>query len=91
MSMKERTYDTVVIMEGFGILLQLFIDPKHPDRATNPENLGLRLVSFEVQSIEELKTRFECSEVRTDWFGNNYCLVLDPDEQPIQFVERKCR
>ena len=88
-SVKERKYDTVAIMEGYGIQLQLFIDPRHPKRASDPENLGLRQVAFEVQSIEDLETRFICSEVRTDWFGNKYCHVFDPDGQPIQFVERK--
>lgn len=86
---KERGYDTVVILEGLEIQLQLFIDPTHPDRATNPENKGLRLVAFEVQSIEEICAQFECGEIKTDWFGNRYCLTHDPDGLPIQLVERK--
>ena len=35
---RERKYDTVVLLEGYGIQIEMFVDPNHPDRATNPEN-----------------------------------------------------
>ena len=38
---KERRADTVVLMQRFGIELEIFIDPSHPKHACNPENLGL--------------------------------------------------
>lgn len=85
----KRGYDTVVLLKGYGVLLQLFIDPKHPVRASDPENLGLRSVSFEIQSVDEIRTLFNCSEIKTDWFGRRYCTTYDPDGLPIQFVERK--
>ena len=84
---KERSYDTVVIMEGYGVQIQLFIDPNHPKRAMNPENLGFRSISLKVESIEEIRKLFDCSEFRTDWFENRYCCTKDPDELPIQFCE----
>ena len=84
---KERSYDTVVIMEGYGIQLQLFVDPKHPKRAIDPENLGLRCITLKVKSIDEMKKLFDCGEIKTDWFGNRYCCTQDPDGLPIQFCE----
>ena len=30
----ERTYDTVVLMSGYGIGLEVFIDPSHPGRSS---------------------------------------------------------
>ena len=84
---KERSYDCVVIMDGIGVQLELFIDPKHPKRAQNPENLGLRAVSFKVDDFDRLSKQFECSSVMTDWFGQRYCTVTDPDGLPIQLHE----
>ena len=84
---KERNYDTVVIMEGYGIQLQIFIDPKHPQRATNPENLGFRGITLKVRSVDEMRNLFDCGEIKTDWFGNRYCNTQDPDGLPIQFCE----
>ena len=84
---KERSYDTVVIMEGYGVQIQLFIDPNHPKREMNPENLGFRSITLKVENVEEIRKLFDCSEVRTDWFGNKYCSTQDPDGLPIQFCE----
>ena len=30
----ERSYDTVVFMENDGIVLEVFVDPNHPERIT---------------------------------------------------------
>ena len=84
---KERKTDSVVILEGFGLQLELFIDSTHPKRATNPENLGLRGLSLKVDNLVSLRTRFDCSPIMTDWFGQRYCTTLDPDGIPIQFHE----
>lgn len=46
-----RSYDTVVLMEGYGIGLELFIDSSHPRREA-PEPLGMRCISFSVDDIE---------------------------------------
>ena len=52
---KERLKDTVVVMNGRGIHLEVFIDPSHPKRACDPENLGLRGLSFKVDDFEFAK------------------------------------
>ena len=48
----ERKYDVVVLMNGHGMGLEVFIDPSHPPRATKPENIGLRHLSLRVDLIE---------------------------------------
>jgi len=84
---KKRDNDTIVLMEGYGIGLELFIDPTHPKRANNPENLGLRNLSLKVDSCQEIINLFRCEPIKQDWFGKNYCFIFDPDGLPIQFHE----
>ena len=84
---KERKTDSVVILEGFGLQLELFIDPIHHKRATNPENIGLRGLSLKVDNLDSLRTKFDCSPIMIDWFGQRYCITQDPDGIPIQFHE----
>ncbi len=47
----ERGYDTVVMLDGFNMQMLLFIDPKHPPRAVNPENLGVRSIVLHVDVV----------------------------------------
>ena len=84
----ERGYDTVVFMENNSIVLEIFIDPNHPARVTNPEALGLRHIAFVVESLEEVMRDVECEEIRTDWFGRRFTFTKDPDGQPIELKEK---
>ena len=84
----ERGYDTVVFMENGALLLEVFIDPNHPARVTNPEALGLRHIAFVLESLEEVMSIVECEEIRTDWFGRRFTFTKDPDGQPIEFKEK---
>ena len=84
---KYRGYDTIVLMDGYGIELEIFIDPTHLKRATKPENLGLRLLSLKVDNCEDLKKQYDCGPINKDWVGVKYCLTADPDGLPIQFHE----
>ena len=83
----ERDYDTVVLLDGHGFELGLFIDPTHPERATDPENIGLRHMAFRVDDIEKIEKEFDCGPVMTDWFGKKYRFTADPDGLPIEFCE----
>lgn len=85
----ERPYDTVVFMENSSIVLEVFIDPNHPQRVTKPEALGLRHIAFAVDSLEEAMRAVECGEIKTDWFGRRFTFTKDPDGQPIELKERK--
>ena len=84
----ERGYDTVVFMECDELLLEVFIDPNHPARVTNPEAMGLRHIAFVVESLEEVMRDVECEEIRTDWFGRRFTFTKDPDGQPIELKEK---
>jgi len=82
----ERAYDTVVFMKCGDTVLEIFIDPNHPDRVTGPEAKGLRHIAFTVDRIEDYEIEIE--EIRTDWFGRRFTFTKDPDGQPIELKER---
>ena len=46
----KRDYDTVVLMDGYGIGLEVFIDPKHFRSVDEP--LGFRALSLKVDSLD---------------------------------------
>lgn len=85
----ERSYDTVVFMECGDIVLEISIDPNHPERVSGPEALGLRHIAFVVDSLEEVMSLdgVECEEIRSDWFGRKFTFTKDPDGQPIELKE----
>lgn len=85
----ERSYDTVVFMRCGQVILEIFVDPKHPERVSEPEAKGLRHIAFSVDSLDEVMKEIECEEVRTDWFGRRFTFVKDPDGQPIELIEQK--
>ena len=84
----ERRNDTVVLMNGHGIGLEMYIDPTHPPRG-NPEPLGLRHLSLRVDKIEETVEELgvEAGPIITDWVGVKFCFVADPDGWPVQLHE----
>ena len=84
----EREYDTVVFMENGALLLEVFIDPNHPERVSGPEAMGLRHIAFVVESLEEVMSVVQCEEIRTDWFGRRFTFTKDPDGQPIELKEK---
>lgn len=84
---KKRNYDTVVLMRGHGIQLEIFVDSNHPGRATEPENLGLRHIAIKVDNIEKASVEYQCGPIMTDWIGERYCMIKDPDGLPIELHE----
>ena len=85
----ERSYDIVVFMQCEQIVLEIFVDPRHPKRVSDPEASGLRHIAFLVENLEEVMKRVECEEIQTDWFGVKSTFTKDPDGQPIELKERK--
>lgn len=85
----ERGYDTVVFLSCGDVVLEVFVDPNHPQRVSGPEALGLRHLCFVVESLEEVMSVVECEEIRTDWFGRRFTFTKDPDGQPIELKEKK--
>ena len=92
---KERKYDTAVLMNGYGMQLEVFIDPKHP-RRSDPEPFGLRHFALSVDGkledeMDRLKTEstevIEFGPIMSDWTGNRFCFVRDYDGLPIELRE----
>ena len=92
---RNRKYDTVVLLDGYGIQIEMFVDPNHPKRAVSPENIGLRHVALKVEkieeTIEELRANglgFESSAIMNDWIGERFCFITDPDGLQIELHEQ---
>lgn len=85
----KRKYDVAVLLEGYGIQIEMFIDPNHPERATNPENLGLRHLALKVDKIERTaeKLDLEIGPIMNDWMGVRFAFTADPDGLPIELHE----
>lgn len=86
---RDRKYDTVVLMEGHGMQIEMFVDPNHPERATHPENMGLRHLALRVTSIEDTAAALglEIGPVMNDWVGVRFAFTADPDGLPIELHE----
>ena len=86
---KGRNYDTVVLLRGYGLQLEIFIDPSHPEHATNPENIGLRNFALKVDDIEGTlkELGIGSTKIETDWIGEKYCFITDPDGLKVQLHE----
>lgn len=82
-----RSYDTVVFMECNSIVLEVFIDSKHPNRVSYPEALGLRHIAFTVENLDVICNELNCEPIRTDFFGRKFTFVKDFDGQPIELKE----
>ena len=76
----ERDYDTVVLMDGYGIGLEIFIDPRHCRSVDEP--FGLRTLSLKVDSLDGID-----GTVMTDWNGERYVNITDPDGNTVQIHE----
>lgn len=86
---KHRNYDDVILMTGHGIRLEIFVDPDHPQRSNKPECLGIRFFSLKVDNIESTikELNLKAGPIMTDWVGERYCFISDPDGLPIQLHE----
>lgn len=86
---KQRTQDTIVLMKGYGIELEIFIDSSHPNRADKPENLGLRHLALKVDDLETTvdKLGISIESIQNDWIGIRFANTKDPDGNPIELHE----
>ena len=84
----ERKFDTVVLLNGHGIGLEIYIDPSHPPR-TRPEPLGPRHLSLRVDKLESTieELGLETGPIMTDWVDVRFCFIADPDGWPVQLHE----
>ena len=84
----ERNLDTVFLLQGYGIQLELFVDASHPLRSM-PEPLGLRHIALKVDDIEKVieDLSLVSSLIMNDWVGARCCFIKDPDGNTIELHE----
>lgn len=91
---KQRSYDTAVLLDGYGMELEIFIDPRHDRRETEP--LGLRHFALKVegQLEEEIERLRESSSevldfgpIMSDWRGERFVFMKDPDGTVVELHE----
>lgn len=95
---KIRKYDTAVLMEGYGIGLEIFVDDRHP-RREELEPIGLRHFALRTdlsleEEMERLKKTFqehgetiEFGPIMNDWTGVKFCFTKDFDGMAIELRE----
>ena len=83
-----RSYDVVVLMRGHGMGLELFVDPSHPPKGS-VEPLGFRNLTLQVDGFEALvrEKELDAGPIMSDWNGERYCIVLDPDGNKVLLHE----
>lgn len=85
--------DEVIFMNGPGIVLELFISEKHPQRVSNPEAYGLRHLALRTENAEVARENliaagYNPEPIRIDTFnGRKLFFVKDPDGLPIELHE----
>ena len=82
-----RAGDAVVFMEGKGLALTIFVDGRHPKKDMKLEPLGVRSFALKVDDFEAALKEYPCGPVKTDWYGQRYCLLEDPDGQIVELHE----
>ena len=85
-----RKNDTVVLMEGHSIGLEIYIDGSHPQRG-NPEPIGMRNLSLKVDCLEKTteELNLQAGPIMTDWRGERFCFITDPDGLLVQLHEER--
>ena len=76
----KRDYDTVVLMDGYGIGLEIFIDPRHCRSVDEP--LGFRTLSLKVDRLDGID-----GTVMPDRNGERYMNLADPDGNTVHIHE----
>lgn len=97
---KERKYDTALLMEGHGMELEIFIDPRHPCHPMNSseETCGLRHFALQISpdtTLEDEMERIKNSTtevldfgpIMNDWTGTRFVFTKDPDGTVIELRE----
>jgi len=73
--------------------IELFSFPEHKERASFPEQKGLRHLAFAVEDIagavaELIEKGVEVQGIRTDELTNKkFCFFYDPNGQPLELYE----
>ena len=78
-------------MDGYGLQLEMFIDPNHPERGEQ-EPIGLRHFALRVEKLEDEIERLraegvEIGPIMDDWTGVRFCFIKDYDEMMVELHE----
>lgn len=87
-SRREREHDTVLFLSGYGITLELFLDPSRPPRPNAPEALGLRHLALHVDDVQRTldELGLEAEPIR-ELNGSRLTFLHDPDGLPVELTE----
>lgn len=75
-----ENHDELIYLSNGMTTLEIYKDPTHPKRITNPEAYGLRHLCFQVENIGE--------DFKVDKKGK-FKFIYDPDGLPIEIREVK--
>ena len=94
---KQRTYDMAVLMYGYGMQLEIFVDGRHPTKyQIEEESTGLRHFALQVDGtledeMERLKNAtdevLDFGPIMEDWRGVRFVFIKDPDGAVIELHE----
>lgn len=87
---KERQNDTIVLLDGYDVQLEIFIDSRHKKFIEEP--IGFRHLAFKVDNIESTIKELDISKesigsIMNDWIGIRFCFIKDPDGLIIELHE----
>ena len=91
--LRPERQDEIVMMEGAGVTLELFISSGNPPRVSGPEAYGLRHVAFRTDDAAALRAQllrkgFQPEPLRRDdYTGEAMFFIKDPDGLPIELHE----
>ena len=89
---ERRSYKLDLCING-QYQVELFSFPEFKERASFPEQKGLRHLAFAVENIEESVTELiekgvDVQGIRTDELTNKkFCFFYDPNGQPLELYE----
>ena len=78
---REDSHDELLYLSDGLLTLEIYKDPTHPKRLSNPEAYGLKHLCFQVEDIGE--------GCKLDKNGNKFKYIYDPDGLPIEIIEFK--
>lgn len=92
---QEREHDIVVLMDGYGVQLEVFVDERHLKRGIL-EPLGLRHFALKVTEpleteIQRLKDAssdgLDIGQIMFDWVGQRFVFIHDYDGNVVELRE----
>lgn len=83
--------DHLIMLENKDAVLEVFLREDAPLRLCKPEAYGCRHIAFDVDDVDrilELMKDYKCEKIRTTAAGRRFVFISDPDDQPVEFLEK---